>query len=154
MDACPFEVSDPASLELALWFHDAIYDTSRSDNEAKSAAWARHALTTLSRSQLDRIEQLILLTKHDTLPVGLDQELILDLDLSILGASPARFDVYEAQIRQEFSWIPDAVYKRDRAKILTAFLSRWVIYHTTYFRDMLEVQARENLERSLSALWK
>jgi predicted metal-dependent HD superfamily phosphohydrolase len=33
----------PAEVKLGLWFHDAIYDTHRHDNEEQSAAWARSA---------------------------------------------------------------------------------------------------------------
>ena len=63
-----------------------------------------------------------------------------------------RFDEYEGQIRQEFSWVPDAAYRSARARILAQFLDRPVLYHTAHFRDRLENQARANLSRSLNAL--
>ena len=139
-------------LELALWFHDAIYDTRAPDNEAKSAEWARQALGALSPGDLDSIERLILVTQHSGAPSAPDEELLVDIDLSILGASEQRFDEYERQIRHEYQWVPEDVYKRERAKILKHFARLPSLYHTDYFRDLLESQARENLARSLGAL--
>ena len=152
LDPCPVRPSDPAALELALWFHDAIYDTKAANNEERSAAWARTALASLSQASLDRIEKLILVTKHEAAPSSPDEELLLDVDLSILGSADERFDEYESQIRQEYSWVPEEAYRMARAQILAQFQSRPALYQTPYFRDTLETQARRNLRRSLDSL--
>ena len=73
-------------------------------------------------------------------------------DLAILGSAPARFDEYERQIRQEYSWVDEAVFRSVRGKILQEFLARPSIYSTMGFRDRLENSARENLNRSIAAL--
>lgn len=152
LDACPIEPLDRGALELALWFHDAIYDTRAADNEAQSAAWARTALAGLGAERLDRIEALILVTRHEASPGHPDEALLLDVDLSILGAPRERFDEYEAQIRREYEWVPADVYRSTRARILGEFARRPVLYQTPHFRDALEGRARANLERSLVSL--
>src|SRR5947208_14082100 len=40
-------LSDPAAVEAAIWFHDAIYDTHRHDNEERSAQLATDRLKEL-----------------------------------------------------------------------------------------------------------
>lgn len=152
LDACPLQRCDPGAIELALWFHDAVYDTRASDNEARSAAWARSALGSLDTTRLDRIEGLVLATRHDGGSGSPDEDLLLDIDLSILGASPTRFHEYEEQVRSEYSWVADEAYARARARILGTFEERPFLYRTAYFRDRLEAQARRNLRRSLAAL--
>lgn len=152
LDACPIQPAEPASLELALWFHDAIYDTKASDSEAQSAAWARSALDSLDISSLDRIEQLVLVTQHEAAPANADQELLLDIDLSILGSPAERFDEYESQVREEYGWVPEQAYRAARSRVLVQFQKRPVLYHTAHFRDRIEARARENLQRSLDML--
>ena len=127
-------------IELALWFHDAIYDPKAHDNEARSAEWAAREVGELAGT----VERLILVTKHH-LPAAEDEKLLTDIDLSILGAPPERFAEYERQIRIEYAWVPEDIYERERAKVLQRFRERKHIYSTTYFRDLLEAQARRNL---------
>ena len=77
-----------ASIELAIWFHDAIYDPRRSDNEERSALWAQAELRRAGASPAlqDRITSLVMVTRHDGEPQTRDEELMSDIDLAILGA--------------------------------------------------------------------
>lgn len=88
----------PAEVELALWFHDAVYDTRRHDNEARSADWARASLPADAGK---RVHALVMATRHEAVPAGRDEQVLVDADLSILGAEASRFDGYERQIREE-----------------------------------------------------
>ena len=87
----------PAEVELALWFHDAIYEVKRHDNEIRSAEWAQRALRKAGADDavITRVYDLVMVTKHDGQPVTRDQELLSDIDLAILGARSSRFDEYE-----------------------------------------------------------
>ena len=152
LDRCGIEPEARGAFEIALWFHDAIYDTKAQDNEAKSADWAVSCVGALDSATLDRIRTLILMTQHDGVPKSPDEKLLVDIDLSILGASTERFREYEVQVRQEYSWVPEAAFKQGRAKILAEFQQRSSIYNTSYFQGHLEATARDNLARSLGAL--
>jgi predicted metal-dependent HD superfamily phosphohydrolase len=145
LDAAPVTAECPSELALALWFHDAIYDTRASDNEEQSAEWARAVLIQASAPQdvADRVHALVLVIKHNVEAVAGDERLLLDLDLSILGASEERFDEYEEQIRFEYSWVPEEDFREARARILREFIARPRLYQTRYFQTQLEAGARE-----------
>ena len=144
----------PDEVEVALWFHDAIYDTTKKDNEKRSAEWARDSLLAagVTNEKAERIYKLVMSTMHDAVPVGRDAKVLVDIDLGILGAEAARFDEYEVQVRQEYSWVPENLYRAARRKVLEEFTSRQWIYSTERFRSAYEAQARENLSRSLAQL--
>src|SRR3989442_1125681 len=144
----------PAEVNVGLWFHDVIYDTQRHDNEERSADWARSAAREFGASAESgqRIYELIMFTRHAAEPVGIDAQVLVDADLSILRAQPARFQEYEAQVRSEYGWVPDAMFRSTRAKILRQFLGRPHLYCTTHFRERYEAQARRNLQHSLGYL--
>jgi predicted metal-dependent HD superfamily phosphohydrolase len=144
----------PGEVELALWFHDAIYDVHRHDNEARSADWARDALAGAGAAAgaATRVHELVLATRHAAAAQTPDAKLLVDIDLGILGAPALRFAQYEAQIRDEYAWIDDATFRRRRREVLTGFLARPTIYATDHFRTLLETAARANLERSIAQL--
>ena len=145
---------EPAEVEISLWFHDAIYNVKATDNEARSAQWAGSELERagVTPERIDRVKQHILATRHSALPEGQDQRLLVDIDLSILGAPRPRFEQYEAQVREEYSWVPGFLFRRKRRSILQEFLARSPIYNTPRLQGMLELQARENLAYSLQQL--
>jgi predicted metal-dependent HD superfamily phosphohydrolase len=144
----------PGAVGIALFYHDAIYDTHAHDNEEKSAELACQMLARMGAepSLLQSMTDLILVTRHAALPQTPDEQLVVDIDLSILGAAQERFDEYERQVRQEYSWVDNAMFCSVRSRILQEFLARPAIYGTTTFRDRLERPARENLKRSIAAL--
>ena len=84
--------SKAAEVEAALWFHDAIYEVKRSDNEARSAEWARSAALQagVAPEVAARLHALVMVTRHTGVPAGHDEQLLVDIDLAILGAEPAR----------------------------------------------------------------
>lgn len=144
----------PDEIELALWFHDGVYNTTHKDNEERSAAWARETALAngLSAEVVDRIVALILMTRHSTVTRATDSAVIVDCDLGILAAPRERFDEYERQIREEYAWVPAAIYKFERRKVLRGFTSRQWIYSTELFRRLHEARARENIARASRAL--
>ena len=140
---------EPAEIEMALWFHDAIYDIKATGgkNEDQSADWAVEELqkANVAHERVARIKDHILATKHSALPQGADQQLLVDIDLAILGAQPERFAEYEQQVRQEYRHIPGLIFNWKRKQILKAFLARSPIYATPELNARFEQQARQNL---------
>lgn len=144
----------PEEVAMALWFHDAIYEPRRSDNEAASASWlaAVCAGAGLDTLRIERMHGLVMATRH-TAQVGQpDAQMLVDIDLAILGAPAERFDAYEAQIRREYHWVPSLIYRAKRASVLKGFLRRSTIYATPLFQERFEKQARTNIARSLAVL--
>ena len=144
----------PAEIEIALWFHDAIYDTRSKDNEERSAQWAQTAAMEAGAtdSTASRLAALVMMTKHDARPADHDARLLVDVDLAILGADRVRFDQYEEQVRREYSWVPGILYRRERRRVLQQFADRPQIYSTGHFLATLEGPARANLARSIARL--
>lgn len=153
-DTLAAHATHPALVEMALWFHDAIYDIGATDNEARSADWARAALLAagVDAASAERVHMLVMLTRHDQPPEDDDGRVLLDADLSILGARPEVFEAYEEQIRREFAQVPRDAFRARRRRVLQGFLDRPAIYHTPPFRGEREAQARRNLARSIAQL--
>jgi len=135
----------------AIWLHDAIYDARRNDNEENSANLV-DSIFPNSGEMADRIKSLILATKHRHTPNTIAEKILVDVDLAILGADRERFDEYETQIREEYSFVPSDVFRAKRREILQGFLDRPRIYSTDHFHEKLEAKARENLQRAIDRL--
>jgi predicted metal-dependent HD superfamily phosphohydrolase len=141
---------DREILSEAIWWHDVVYDATRSDNEELSARLAEQHVRENLRQEVGR---LIRLTKtHDVQPDDRLGAILISIDLSTLGAEPARYDAYAAAIRQEFIHVPERDYRAGRAKVLSQFAGRPVIFPDAAFAARYDRQARENLARELASL--
>ncbi|ALU91089.1 hypothetical protein Hrubri_3939 [Herbaspirillum rubrisubalbicans M1] len=145
------ESHHPGEVELALWFHDLIYDVRRHDNEERSAAQATTCLQEAGATEetARRVHALIMATRQHDAKADVDTTILVDVDLSILAAPAARFQEYERQIRAEYQYVPQPLFKQERKKILQAFLHRPRIFNTDRFFQRYEQAARENIEQAL-----
>jgi predicted metal-dependent HD superfamily phosphohydrolase len=143
------------TVALALWFHDAIYDSHAADNEQLSADLAKSTIlqSGLSAELADRVDRLILATgHHGDVMNDLETQLLLDIDLGILGSDSDTFWTYEHNIRQEYAWVPWTIFQQKRMEILQIFLDREFIYQHEFYRARLEAPARQNLTAAIAQL--
>ncbi|MCG8671719.1 MAG: N-methyl-D-aspartate receptor NMDAR2C subunit [Pseudomonadales bacterium] len=147
-------LDSPQDIELAIWFHDVIYDPLAKDNEEKSAEFAIMTLDNLKFDSVrtEKIAHLVILTKHPSAPTNHDEKALLDIDLSILGSEASLYSDYESWIRQEYKSVPNFLYRKGRRKVLQSFLDQPTIYFTDVFKNKYEEQARKNLHDAIQQL--
>jgi predicted metal-dependent HD superfamily phosphohydrolase len=158
-DTCAVAITDRDAVEAAIWFHDAIYDTRRCDNEERSAALAMARLAgSTEQGRIARIAAMIRATAGHAMPDFADAAaehdcaLFLDMDLAILGSPASDFEVYETAVRREYDWVTEPQWKIGRRAVLAQFLARPAIYATDRFRATHEAAARRNLARAIARL--
>jgi predicted metal-dependent HD superfamily phosphohydrolase len=142
-------------VELAVWFHDAVYDPRAADNEEASAVLAERSLTAVGAAQgtVAEVARLVRLTAtHDPRPDDHAGALLCDADLAILAADPAGYDAYAAAVRREYAHVPDEVFRAGRAAVLRRLLDRPALYRVVPERAEWEPRAHANLTRELSTL--
>ena len=154
LDNCAGELDSPREVEIALWFHDAIYNSLSSENERKSADWAASFLAEQGASgeTITRVHRLIMVTEHDAPTQTKDESFLVDIDLSILGASPETYELFEKGVQNEYRLVPSFLYRRKRAEVLRSFMERPRIYTNEFFSAPLERRAKENLSNAISKL--
>jgi len=143
-----------AEIELALWFHDAIYKPFSNTNELDSANWASEFLTSNNAPLeiITNVHKLIMSTVHTGMCDDEDEALMVDIDLTILGASETTYEMFEQAIRKEYKRVPAVIYTKKRSDILRGFLERVRIYQNDYFHDKYEAQARKNMRQAVAML--
>jgi predicted metal-dependent HD superfamily phosphohydrolase len=156
----------PEAVELALWFHDAVYDPRAADNESRSAELLRASAARLGVGGplASASAVLVLATAHHPggrpaggrpaggRPGSRDAALVRDIDLAILGSPPPRFAAYEAAVRREYAFLSEAQWRSGRSSVLKGFLDLPRIYAIAVFHDRFEQQARRNLTASRQRL--
>jgi predicted metal-dependent HD superfamily phosphohydrolase len=120
------DLNDANAIALALWFHDAAQD--------------------LSIEIIQNIKRWIVATQKHESTNELDLQFLLDIDLAILAASPARFEEYEQQIQKEYAWVNPEIYSLKRKEVLAHFYQTEPLYQTEYFQQNFEQRAKSNLK--------
>lgn len=154
LDDCLASVKRPREVEIALWFHDAIYQPLSSSNEKDSADWAAAFLTDqgVAEQLVARVHRLIMATEHNAPAQTHDEAVLVDVDLSILGTPMAVYDIFEQAVRREYRLVPLPLYRRKRVQVLRGFLERPSIYTSGCFGPQMEQQAHDNLSRAITDL--
>jgi predicted metal-dependent HD superfamily phosphohydrolase len=154
LDDARAEPADPESVELALWFHDVVYDPKADDNETRSAVIARERLAAagVAAPICGRVIELVLSTADPASASPGDAALVCDIDDSILGRPAAEYDAYRRAVREELAFVPDDRFAAGRGRFLEGWLARPRLFHTDTFRDRYEAAARDNMARELAEL--
>jgi predicted metal-dependent HD superfamily phosphohydrolase len=153
-DAIHTSLEDPLAAELAIFFHDAIYDPSRHDNEEQSAMKMQDLLSGLvDPTQLETAVRSVKATKQHALTPSHETNLLLDLDMAILGQPWPVYERYaDAVMREYLPVYGEAAYRHGRR---TLFLEPAIACGTVFLTDAfrpLNQQAMQNMQREAEIL--
>jgi predicted metal-dependent HD superfamily phosphohydrolase len=146
---------DPTAVRWAGWFHDAVYDVHRDDNEDMSARFAQSTLVGMGIAGplIDETIRLVRLTATHAVDAGDSNGAVLcDADLAILASSPARYSRYAHDVRREYEHVDDGRFRAGRLHILTQLLAHPHFFNTESAASRWEARARANVEREMSSL--
>jgi predicted metal-dependent HD superfamily phosphohydrolase len=144
--------ADPAAVELAAWFHDAVYDpyARDHDNVESSARLAEQLLPAARRAEVARLVRLT--AGHDPGDGDTSGCALCDADLAVLAGSPREYAAYAAEIRQEYGFVPDDAFREGRAAVLRHLLALPRLFRTPYGAEHWEATARFNVRSELRLL--
>jgi len=138
---------------LAIWFHHIVYDTEYNANEEDSAKAARLFLK--GYEDLELVCEIISDTAYH-IPTTEKSNLVLDLDMAILGTTKVDYRRYAKQVRKEYKHLTDKEYNFGRREFLTAAISKaeaGTLFYTSYGKKLTRnaiLNMREELERCLT----
>jgi predicted metal-dependent HD superfamily phosphohydrolase len=146
------ELQNPNEVLFALFYHDFVYESTRKDNELKSAEFAVGILKTNHYFNKQLVFDIILATQLHQHNPNQDINWLIDFDLKILSKDWEAYQIYCQQIRKEYKIYPDFLYNPGRKKALAHFLKNKNIYQTETFRTLFEDKARENIQKEIATL--
>jgi predicted metal-dependent HD superfamily phosphohydrolase len=146
---------DVGAVVAAGFFHDAVYDPTRHDNEAQSAALAERALSELgwAPTRTAAVAAMVLATiDHDVAVADADTQIVLAADLAVLAAEPAPYDDYARAVRKEYAHVGDEAWRTGRRAVLRSLLDRQHLFAPRLELAGWEQRARANLTSELATL--
>ncbi|WP_233492570.1 metal-dependent phosphohydrolase [Blastococcus sp. TF02A-30] len=154
VDGLAADATDPDAVRLAAWYHDAVYDPQRSDNEEVSAARARAGLRGLVPDErIAEVERLVLLTAgHAAEPGDANGAVLCDADLAVLAAPPEAYAAYASAVREEYGHLDDDVFTAGRIAVLEQLLALPRLYRLPAVAGEWEPRARANVAAEIALL--
>jgi len=143
------DFSDRDMVRLAIFFHDVIYDPTRNDNERRSADLMTQRLSDhIPANRLNQAVAIIVATANHQSTGDHDTDLVLDLDMGILGQLWPVYEAYARGVMAEYlPHIGETAWRQGRVSLfIDPTLARGRIFLTERFRP-LDPQAMENLQR-------
>lgn len=144
---------DPDAVELALWFHDAIFDADARDNERRSARYYLDHSTGATPRLQRHVCSMILASTHGWLLFDADLGYMLDIDLAGFGHPWPKFRSTTDVVRAEYTHLTDAQFAVGMSSFFGVLLARPSIFRTETFRRACETTARDNIA-ALRAEWR
>lgn len=146
-------VKEQDTVEMAIWFHDIIYDIPPTQNELKSAQLFR----SITKDRIDptlcqNVYDMILITMHKVTPTRNDEKLLVDVDLSSFALPWEEFKKDSENVREEFSNKSDQDFYSAHIKFMQSLLDRPSFFSSDFFREKFEANARENVQRLIEEL--
>jgi len=145
-------LADRDAVELALWFHDAVYVPGDPTNERRSAELFLSHAAGIKPTFRRRVAALILTTRRNRTPRDNDCRFIDDIDLAGFGSPWEEFMHNGDLLRREFAGQSDADYYRGLAAFLTSLRRRPRFFRTDWFAKRYEQQAQRNVVRLLEEI--
>ena len=152
LDRIESKTKDLDTLLFAIFYHDIICESTKSNNEHQSALIFEKRISQTSFTSLSECMAQIEAIKEHKLSYDNDTNILIDLDLSILGKSSKEYKKYCENIRKEYQIYPDFMYRKGRIEFLKNILELDSIYKTDFFKQEFETQAKENLINELNQL--
>lgn len=152
-DLATDEMDDVDAVEMAIWFHDLVFDVSSDNNELRSAErFVELASDSMDAEFKEKVFDLIMATAPPRLPNTSDQGFMLDIDLSSFGLPWDEFVRDSTAVREESPQLSDAEFFPGQRAFLESLVNRSHFYFTDFFRSRIEETARSNIRRHLKML--
>ena len=143
------------AVEIAIWFHDLIYEVDANDNELQSARrFMELAGDSMDEGFKSTVYDLIMATAAPRIPKTKDEKFMLDIDLSSFGLPWKDMLRDSIAVRKESPQLSDEEFFPGQRAFLESLVNREHFYFTEFFRSRIEDTARRNIERYLKNLTK
>lgn len=155
LDSIEHLLFDPLAVELAIWFHDAVYIPGGTRNELDSAELAFRWLRSLDEELALKVKRFVEATDYSHVSDSDDPDLdyLKDIDFAAFGKPFDSFWRDVERLRRENGESSSPAASVSRLAFYRQILDGDVeLFRTSYFRERLLEQALNNISRALYRL--